>query len=73
MAIDPIFDTNALVHVVRNLKLPSQFLLDTFFPNVVEFDTEFVSIDVDVGSLFIVTQHLAVRSPPINGDGWFIG
>lgn len=49
MAIDPIFDTNVLVHVVRNLKLPSQFLLDTFFPNTVEFETEYVSIDVDVG------------------------
>lgn len=47
--IDAIFDTNALVHVVRNLKTPSQFILDTFFPNVVEFETEFVSIDVDVG------------------------
>lgn len=49
MAIDAIYDTNVLVHVVRNLKLPSQFLLDTFFPNAIEFDTEFVSIDVDVG------------------------
>jgi hypothetical protein len=49
MAIDPIFDTNVLVHVVRNLKLPSQFLVDTFFPNVIEFETENVSIDVDVG------------------------
>ena len=49
MSIDPIFDTNVLVHVVRNLKMPSQFLLNTFFPNVVEFETEYVSIDVDVG------------------------
>ena len=49
MTIDPIFDTNVLVHVVRNLKLPSQFMLQTFFPNVIEFDTEYVSIDVDVG------------------------
>ncbi len=47
--IDAVFETNVLVHVVRNLKLPSQFLLDTFFPNTVEFDTEYVSIDVDVG------------------------
>ena len=49
MAIDGIFDTNALVHTVRNLKVPSQFLLNTFFPNVMEADTDFVSIDVDVG------------------------
>lgn len=47
--LDAIYDTNALVHVVRNLKLPSQFLLDTFFPNAIEFETEYVSIDVDVG------------------------
>lgn len=49
MTIDAIFDTNELVHVVRNLKKPTKFLQDTFFPNTVEFDTEFVSIDVDVG------------------------
>ena len=49
MAIDAIFDTNVLMHVVRDLKLPSQFLLNTFFPNVIEFETEYVSIDVDVG------------------------
>jgi len=47
--IDAIFDTNVLVGVVRNLKTPSQFLLDTFFPNVVLADTEFVSVDLDVG------------------------
>ena len=47
--IDPIWDTNVLVHVVRNLKVPSTFLTKTFFPNVVEFETEYVSIDVDVG------------------------
>lgn len=49
MTIDAIYDTNVLVHVVRNLKTPSQFLIDTFFPNAIEFETEFVSIDVDVG------------------------
>jgi hypothetical protein len=47
--IDAIFDTNVLVHVVQNLKAPSQFLTDLFFPNVVESNNEFVSIDVDVG------------------------
>ena len=49
MAIDAIFDTNVLVHVVRNLKLPSQFMLNSFFPNAIEFETEYVSIDVDTG------------------------
>lgn len=48
----PVFglvDTAELVGVVRNLKLPSKFLLDTFFPNIVESDAEMVAIDVDNG------------------------
>ena len=44
-----IYDTNALIQVVPNLKKSQKFLLDRFFPNVVMSDTEFVSIDVDVG------------------------
>jgi hypothetical protein len=44
-----IYDTNALIQVVPNLKRPQKFLLDKFFPNIVMSDTEFVSIDVDVG------------------------
>lgn len=49
MAIDPIYDTNVLAAVVRNLKVPSQFMLDKFFPRSVEFETEYVSFDVDPG------------------------
>ncbi len=48
-AIDAIFSTNVLIHVVRNLKRPSNFLLDSFFPNIFPSPTEYVSIDVDVG------------------------
>ena len=44
-----IYDTNTLIAVVPNLKRPTSFLLDKFFPNIVTSDTEFVSIDVDVG------------------------
>lgn len=44
-----IFDTNALVQVVPNLKLAQNWLLDRFFTNVIEYDTEEVSIDVDIG------------------------
>lgn len=44
-----IYDTNVLVQVVPNLKTAQQFLLNRFFPNVIESNTEFVSIDVDVG------------------------
>lgn len=44
-----IYDTNVLVQVVPNLKLAQNFLLDTCFPNIVCSDSEFVSIDVDIG------------------------
>ncbi|MDE9517831.1 major capsid protein [Xenorhabdus bovienii] len=44
-----IYDTNVLVQVVPNLKTSQNWLLDKFFPNIVESDTEKVSIDVDVG------------------------
>jgi hypothetical protein len=71
MAIDPIFDTNVLVHVVRNLKLPSQFLLDMFFPNAVEYETEYVSIDVDVG-LRRMAPFVSplVEGKPVEGRKW---
>ncbi len=44
-----VYDTNALIQVVPNLKRPQKFLLDKLFPNIVMSDTEYVSIDVDVG------------------------
>lgn len=44
-----LYDTNALIAIVPNLKRPQKFLLDRFFPNIVTSDTEYVSIDVDVG------------------------
>jgi hypothetical protein len=44
-----VYDTNTLIQVVPNLKLSQNWLLDRFFPNIVMSDTEFVSIDVDVG------------------------
>jgi|SRR5882672_1135318 len=44
-----MYDTNTLVQVVPNLKRAVTFLLDKFFPNIVIADSEFVSIDVDIG------------------------
>jgi hypothetical protein len=44
-----VYDTNTLIAVVPNLKRAVSFLLDRFFPNVVNSDSEFVSIDVDIG------------------------
>lgn len=44
-----VYDTNVLIRVIPNLKIPSTFLLDKFFPTVVAADTEFVSIDVEIG------------------------
>jgi len=52
MAMAPnafVYDTNTLIAVVPNLKRAQSFLLDKFFPNIVTSDSEFVSIDVDVG------------------------
>jgi hypothetical protein len=46
---DFAYDTNTLIQVVPNLKTAQSFLLDKFFPNIVTSDSEFVSIDVDVG------------------------
>lgn len=44
-----IYDTNVLVSLVPNLKTSQNWLLDRFFPNVVTYETEEVSIDVDIG------------------------
>lgn len=44
-----VYDTNMLIEVVKNLKLSQKFLLNTFFKNIITADTEYVSIDVDVG------------------------
>lgn len=44
-----IFNTNVLIQVVPNLMTSQNWLLDKFFPNIVESDTEEVSIDVEVG------------------------
>ena len=49
MAGNLIYDTNTIVHVVQNLKNAQSFLLDRYFPNIVVSDSEFVSIDIDVG------------------------
>jgi hypothetical protein len=44
-----IYDTNLLIAVVPNLKRPTSFLLDRYFPTIHVSDTEFVSIDIDIG------------------------
>lgn len=41
-----IYDTSTLIRVVENLKPPSSFLLDKFFPNTSQSTTEFVTIDI---------------------------
>jgi hypothetical protein len=43
------YDTAALVGVVPNLKTSQNWLLDRYFTQVVESDTEEVAIDVDIG------------------------
>lgn len=44
-----IYDTNVLIQVVPNLKRAQTFFLDKFFPGISQSDTEFVSIDIDLG------------------------
>lgn len=44
-----IYDTNTLIEVVQNLKTAESFLLDRFFPRSYVADSEYVSIDIDVG------------------------
>lgn len=44
-----LYDTNTLIQVVPNLKVAQTFMLDKFFPNVVTSDSEYVSIDIDIG------------------------
>jgi hypothetical protein len=41
--------TAKLVQVVPNLMRSQKFLLDRFFPNIVEADTEEIAIDIEVG------------------------
>ncbi len=49
MADSIAYTTAKLVQVVPNLKLSQNFLLDKFFPGIVEADTEEVLIDTDLG------------------------
>lgn len=44
-----IYDTNTLIGVVPNLKKAKKFFLEKFFGAVADPDSEFVSIDIDVG------------------------
>lgn len=49
LAVPNWFDTNTLIAIVPNLKKAQKFLLNTFFGNTVTADSEFVSIDIDIG------------------------
>jgi hypothetical protein len=44
-----LYDTAALVAMVEQMKPPSSFLLDNFFPGATQSTTEFVAVDVYVG------------------------
>lgn len=51
MALTPslAYNTIQLIAVVKNLKQPTSFLLDTFFPQIRTSNDEFIAIDVDIG------------------------
>lgn len=44
-----LYDTVSLVAMIEQMKQPSSFLLDTFFPSVAVSQTEFVAVDLFVG------------------------
>ena len=44
-----LYDTATLVQVIPSLFRPQNFLLDTFFPNIVTSDSEYIAIDVEIG------------------------
>lgn len=57
------YTTQTLIGVVRDLKLPSTFLLDTFFPSMVESTVQEVAIDIEKN-----TRRLApFVSPKVQG------
>lgn len=43
------YDTSVLIKVVENLKVPTTFLLDRWFPSVVQSDSESVQVDIIQG------------------------
>ena len=44
-----IFDTRTMLEAIEQMKRPTNWLRDTFFPNVHQFDTETVDVDLIVG------------------------
>ena len=46
--MDPLYGTTALIAVVTSLIRPPSFLIDTFFPTVTTFETQEVTIDIEV-------------------------
>lgn len=48
MPID-LYDTRTMLAVIERMPPVPSFLLDTFFPNTVQFDTETVDIDIYIG------------------------
>lgn len=55
-----VYDIQTLIGVVRDLRSPQSFLLDTFFPNVVESAESEIAIDVE-----IATRRLAPFVSPL--------
>lgn len=61
--MDIAFSTADLVQVVPTLKRPTTFLLDRFFPNVQNPESEYVAIDIEVGK----RRMAAFVSPLVQG------
>lgn len=70
MAID-IFDTRTMLDVVRNMKRPTSFFRDKFFPGYKTFVTEKVDVDI-VSARRRVATFVHKRKPGVvvNRDGY---
>lgn len=65
------FSTSALVGVVRNLILPQSFLLDRYFTQLAEFETEEIEIQVDKGKRRIAPLvHPTVEGKVVANRGY---
>lgn len=60
------YSTAVLGRVIQGLKRPQRFLLDTFFPYLIEFDTEEVVFDYEESA----RRALPYVSPLVEGQIW---
>lgn len=63
-----LYDTRTMLAAVEDLKTPQTFLLDKFFPEMVEFDTKVVDVDTDNG-VRIIANYVNRKAEGQNVEG----